>query len=940
MTKKLQRQYEVHIILGTHWDREWRFSFQETRTRLLEMIDRTLPLLETHKNISFTLDGQCMALDNYLQLRPRNLSRIKKLVRERRLLIGPWYSLPDMPVLTGESIVRNLLFGIDFGNKLGGAMMHCFTNSSWGQISQMPQICKSLGINTFFGYHGVPAHTVPLEFWWEGTDGSRVLFIRPPKVGKAAFWEAIERSIRPDVKMPWAPIQHDSNLLCNAYRMTDMPTIDHTPLFGDDSGFPRDYDAMCKHFKKNCMSASKEANTTNFFLGTFLDSGMPNSDISEMVKILRDTMPQWNIHFSSIPEYFKSVRMTVQNLKVLRGEMRVPAKDSYLYRVMCPLSSRMYLKQINRTAENMLTKWTEPFSAFAWIWGKEYPATTLGLSWQMMLTNHSHDNIGGCSVDGVHDDMIWRYRQITELSRALLHRSLGYIARQISSGNHADNETRLIVFNPSGTKRSDIVTSYVSMPPSYSHYELRIINHDSKPVLYNIQQISKKSLSVEFPIMGRPDIESRIMKVEFEAEDVPALGYAEYKIIPDRNILRQQKKLPAGSNWMENKYIKVTINADGSFDIVDKLNGETFKGLHYFENCGQKRLNYANAWYFIPLENDLPITSRRGKAKIKLIENTSIQTRIQVSYDFRIPESAAKKKSGIYDNKRSKKLVSLNILSVLTLQKNSQRLDVTTTLFNNATDHRLRVMFPTDISTKYCYADAPFDVVRRHISPLGKKNWLENQKYGEVKTNPMLSFVDIASSKRSLALIVDGLTEYEVLRDDRNTIALTLFRSFFNAIGDIDSPTPEIQGSQCLGKHSYRYSIYPHQNDSHKASVAMKAEAYNVPLKAIQIFGKGTGRLPNLKSFIEIDSEELIITAIKKTDKGKHLILRLFNPKTQTIKTKITFGFNIKSVKITNLLEEAIEKPDLKIFNGNEIRLEVASKKILTLKLTVTQKTR
>ena len=79
------------------------------------------------------------------------------------------------------------------------------------------------------------------------------------------------------------------------------------------------------------------------------------------------------IRLSTMGEYLRKVRQCVKRLKVHRGEMRCPAKEKFTFRLCCPLSSRMYLKRINRDAEYLLTKWAEPFGAFAWLNDARYP---------------------------------------------------------------------------------------------------------------------------------------------------------------------------------------------------------------------------------------------------------------------------------------------------------------------------------------------------------------------------------------------------------------------------------------------------------------------------------------------------------------------------------------------------------------------------------------
>ena len=102
----------MHVISHTHWDREWYRPFQVFRARLVEVVDAVLAMLESTPDYRFYhLDGQTIVLDDYLQIRPERAESLKRFIAEGRLLVGPWYTQPDEFLVSGESMVRNLLLG-------------------------------------------------------------------------------------------------------------------------------------------------------------------------------------------------------------------------------------------------------------------------------------------------------------------------------------------------------------------------------------------------------------------------------------------------------------------------------------------------------------------------------------------------------------------------------------------------------------------------------------------------------------------------------------------------------------------------------------------------------------------------------------------------------------------------------------------------------------
>lgn len=114
-----------------------------------------LDMLEQNPDYScYVLDGQTVVLEDYLSVCPHNENRIKNLVKDNRLKIGPWYTQTDEMVVGGESIVRNLLYGKADCEKFGGRMDIGYLPDSFGQSCAMPKILSGFGINKSLFWRG------------------------------------------------------------------------------------------------------------------------------------------------------------------------------------------------------------------------------------------------------------------------------------------------------------------------------------------------------------------------------------------------------------------------------------------------------------------------------------------------------------------------------------------------------------------------------------------------------------------------------------------------------------------------------------------------------------------------------------------------------------------------------------------------------------------
>lgn len=175
MTKK------IHVIPHSHWDREWYFTTSRSKVYLMKDLQDVLDTLEEQPAMRFMLDGQASLLDDYLAWRPQDAGRISGLAKKGQLVTGPWYTQTDQMVISAESIVRNLMYGIRRCREFGPVMMVGYVPDSFGQAGNMPQIYRSFGMDSTVFWRGVCDDMVQCtDFEWEGDDGSRVLAAQIP----------------------------------------------------------------------------------------------------------------------------------------------------------------------------------------------------------------------------------------------------------------------------------------------------------------------------------------------------------------------------------------------------------------------------------------------------------------------------------------------------------------------------------------------------------------------------------------------------------------------------------------------------------------------------------------------------------------------------------------------------------------------------------------
>ncbi|HXV03751.1 MAG TPA: hypothetical protein VFP24_09280, partial [Gaiellaceae bacterium] len=349
----------VHLVPHTHWDREWYLPFQRFRLRLVGLIDRLLDTMEADPRYRFTLDGQLATVDDYLEVRPEAEPRIRRLVEEERLAIGPWQVLMDEFLVSGETILRNLEYGQRRGEELGGAMAVGYLPDMFGHVAQMPQILRLGGIDQAVVWRGVPAEIDSHVFEWEAPDGSSVRAeYLPHGYGNGAYLLDVPGQLG---------------------RGLEAVRASHRDFFGDEP-----------------------------ILAMF------GTDHMEPLPQLADLLEESGaaVQVSTLPAYLESLDGRPHASR-WRGELRSSARANIL---MGTLSARLDLKAAMARAERALARYAEPFQA---LYGAAWPDRLLDLAWRRVIENSAHDSICGCSVDEVSTQVLVRCAEAEQIAMGL-----------------------------------------------------------------------------------------------------------------------------------------------------------------------------------------------------------------------------------------------------------------------------------------------------------------------------------------------------------------------------------------------------------------------------------------------------------------------------------------------------------------------------------------
>ncbi|CAM3663218.1 MULTISPECIES: alpha-mannosidase [Saccharibacillus] len=871
----------AHIISHTHWDREWYLPYESHHLRLTTLMNQLLDTLEQDERYRyFHLDGQTIIIDDYLQIYPDQRDRLAKLIREEKIIIGPWYVLQDEFLTSSEANVRNLLIGHREAARWGPVSKLGYFPDSFGNMGQAPQLLKQADIEAAVFGRGVKptgfdnqVSDAPGEYEspysemnWESPDGSSVVGV----------------------------------LFANWYSNGN-----EVPVGEDEARI---------YWQQKLADAEKYASTPELLFMNGCDHQPIQTDLGDAIETASALYPDVDFVHSTFDRYLEALaRHDREEWVTVHGELRSTRTDGW-GTLVNTASARVYLKQLNQTGQTILEKGAEPLAVMAKLAaGQPYPHEPLAYAWKTLMQNHPHDSICGCSVDEVHREMVTRFDKSRHMAEALIDESLSAIGAAIGTDTveaWPEHARPVALFNTTGWMRSGVVTVEVQAArtdfregpsPHGIAAQLdalplgpgRVVDPQGRFVAARIEDLGAQ-FGYDLPDDGfRVPYMARTFRLTFEAADVPALGYKLYAWVPEadggsaygeaagnvptnREAAGQPNESEAEEvvstpQGMENQFLAVRFAENGSYTLTDKVTGRRYENLGLYENCG----DIGNEYVFRQPEGDRMLTTEHLQASISLVEDEAYRVTYEIVHEWGIPVGAEdrfedekrklvpflKRQAG-----RSAKTTLLTLKTRVSLDRSGRGVQVSVSLDNRARDHRLRVLLPTGLRTETVLADSIFEAAERDIVPAPE--WINPSN-----AQHQQAFVSLSDGTHGLTVANKGLNEYEVLQGGTGTIAVTLLRSV-SELGDWGVfETPE---AQCLGEHTLEYAVYPHAGDVIESGAFAQAYQYQTPWFH-RALARQSGPLPAEYRLLSWSGEHLALSALKLSEEHEDVIVRWYN---------------------------------------------------------------
>lgn len=580
---------------------------------------------------------------------------------------------------------------------------------------------------------------------------------------------------------------------------------------------------------------------------------------------------------SSYPQFFRELKSEGRIVPVYQGEYVDPSV-SKIHRGI--YSSRYDLKQVYDRLERILTYQVEPLMAYAKFRGIASQIGIVKDLWKTVARGQAHDSAGGCNSDKTNDDIF--HRGIVALQTANAVRD--YLLRKLSISDL--NRADLYLYNPLPFHVKRV--SEIKISTKFPHFDL--IDEDGNKIEYDVlnQQIENAAL-LRRNHAEMEDEKYYVTRIAVEL-DLRETGLRRIRIKEKKQHFEMKE-----TQKIQNDRLKIVM-IDGKLQLEDVESEKNYSNFLFFVDQGDEGDNYD----YSPAFNDWRLDLDFKDAEVKCTTGKVI-SKMQIRGSWQLPSDLEARKNRVKNEK-------LKYFVELTLDKESPQIGFKMKVKNTVKDHRLRLVINADLPSEYSYADTQFGVIQRDVVDPHLTNWKEIGYHEEpTALRPMLHFANLHNDQRSITFLTHGMKSYEVIGENFDQLAITLYRSvgflgrpdMKRRPGDAsglerhETPTPDSQlqkeltfdGEILLDKRfdprkiQQQYLVHTTQNELY-----YQCQEINRYVTPLEYFSCNPVKLKSFKNEVDLQDSECVLSSWKLTTDETGYELRIYNPNSNLCK--------------------------------------------------------
>jgi alpha-mannosidase len=588
--------------------------------------------------------------------------------------------------------------------------------------------------------------------------------------------------------------------------------------------------------------------------------------------------------FSTVEKQLDTTHSPVWNYKTLAaGDTKLPAAPAGLwslpvwndelyfeYHRGVMTSQATHKRNMRESEEEMLD--AEKWSALAWLGGTPYPAAELNEAWKKVLFNQFHDLAAGSGIGVIYKDAQKDYDMVRFTADEASSQASGAIGSYIDTQSGSKG-VGVLVFNPLAWARTDLVDFTVQMPAATDAIE--------------VVDAAGKVLSAESSLLNS---ETHTFTVRALVPEVPSLGYALVYVRPAAASKQGAVQVSADGYTLENQFVRVTVDPKTGC-ITSLVNKQTNFDAITPGGCGNRLQAFVDtpkdydAWN-IDAGFDKVFTNLDMVDSVQLKEHDALRAVLRITRHWQ----------------------ASTFVQDITVYDGLPRVDIVTDIDWHERHKLLKAGFPLAASSPQATYEIPYGSIER---PTTRNNSVEDAKF-EV---PALRWADLGDEKNGFSLINESKYGYDAIG---NLLRLSLLRS----------PTwPDPDADQ--GRQRFSYSLYPHSGTWKQALTVRQGYDFNYHLSAIQVSAH-SGKLPGSFSFLKAEPDNVVVTAMKKTEDGDGLLVRFYEWAGKPGNVTLTLPPGIVSATLANLMEKP-EGSALPVSGGRQVTVPVTPFQIQTV---------
>ncbi|WP_263375591.1 alpha-mannosidase [Granulicella aggregans] len=553
------------------------------------------------------------------------------------------------------------------------------------------------------------------------------------------------------------------------------------------------------------------------------------------------------------------------------GKMVIPTwKDEmyFEYHRGVQTTQAQHKRNMREAEENTLN--AEKLSSIAWLYGDTYPNAQFTDAWKKIAFNGFHDLAAGSGIGIIYKDAQKEFDMVRLEDAEAASHALKSIAARIDTGEEPG--IPVLVTNPLAWPRDGLVRVEVELPKPDGEPSVRDANGNVLPSQIIAADPQTNRFTLEVLTNKTPSMGYQVLHVT-SAEHLAGVGYA------------------ATSTKLENGNLRLTIDPTTGC-ITSLVNKKSNFDAIAPKSCGNQLQAFKDtpkdydAWNidYGTLDHPMPIDKVDS---IKLIENGPVRSTIRIERTWQ----------------------SSHFIQDISLAANADTVVIDNTVDWHETHILLKAAFPLAASGPMATFEIPYGTIQR---PTTRNNSWESAKF-EV---PALRWADLGDAHNGFSLLNEEKYGYDAIG---NVLRLSLLRS-------PTWPDPEAD----RGIQHFRYALYPHAGTWQQAMTERKGYELNYPLQASAVEAH-MGSLAASHSFVSVEDDNVILTAIKKSEDTNALILRVYDWSGKSSSAKFMLPPGATSATEVNLMEQPIGNP-ISVAN-NTATLPVGPFEIKTLRV-------